>query len=184
MRRDQKGFSLVELIIVVAILAIILGIGVRNLGVIQQYNNRETQDKLINAIKAHKVDALSKSVKNNGEAVCSDVTKMDAYLKIEKDGSFYYVTSYMPGSNRNPARITKSRGTKIYFVLDNAAAGTEILAASPLYLSFNRSTGAFLPYTNAGGTKSYVTGLIITTGSYQKFVSLEGKTGKVLRGQQ
>ena len=75
MKHDQRGFSLVELIVAVAIISILIGVGVRNLGVVQKYRVRECQDKLINAIQAHKIDALTKSVSNNSAAQSSDVWK-------------------------------------------------------------------------------------------------------------
>lgn len=188
MKHDQRGFSLVELIVAVAIISILIGVGVRNLGVVQKYRVRECQDKLINAIQAHKIDALSKSVKNGSGSQCSDVTSMDSYLEIKRDNGFYYVTSYMPGTNRATTKISKSKAVKISYTVGGSA--TEIADGTSLYIGFNRATGAFLPYTNSP-SKEYIEEIAVgydgsNSGSvsnyaYGRFVKLQGQTGKILR---
>lgn len=181
MRRDNKGFSLIELIIVIALMGIVLGIGVRNMGVTKNYQARECQSKIMSALQASKIDCLSKSVSN-----VSNVNDADTYLEITIEDKKVYAV-YTSRNQNDPANpivkkdlISKGSGTTVSYVVNGTT--TNVTSTQPLKLAYNRSTGAFLPMGST--TDEYCTEIIIKTGTYTRKITLAPKTGKVVEAYQ
>ena len=61
MKDDNRGFSLVELIVVVAILAILLGVMAANIGRISGYRAKECRTKVVSSLENGRLVTLSKS---------------------------------------------------------------------------------------------------------------------------
>ena len=74
MKKKNAGFTIVELIVVVAMLSIFIGIFVVNVGRITGYNAKECYKKISSAITENKIETLSKA-KETG----------DIYLQIYQD---------------------------------------------------------------------------------------------------
>ena len=183
MKRNDKGFSLVELVIVMAVMAILISIGVRNLGVLDTYRTRECKDKIVSALKNNKIDCLSKSKSNTSTAYTgakgSTVTA-DAYLEIKYENKSVYVIKYLPEKNGGPTtasiaeKVSKGTNTTIKYKVGSTE---ETLAdGESLMIGYNRSTGAFLPI-NASGT--YCEEIIVQAGTKTRIIHLETKTGKI-----
>lgn len=195
MKQDNKGFSLIELIIVIAIVTILAGIGIRNLGVLKNYRSRECKDKIVSAITDVKMDCLSKSRENVTGAIVgtennlmtisapSGVTAADVFLVIIYENNKVKVMKRLPGKKvgdpeilSSKETVSKGNTTKIYYMLDGDTTPTELQAGNNIKIAFNRSTGELLPTTDGGRCYSKI---IVETGDYRKEITIQSKTGKV-----
>lgn len=183
MEHNNKGFSLVELIVVMAVMAILISVGVRNLGVLDTYRTRECKDKIESALKNSKIDCLSKSKSNTSTAYTGakgSAVTADAYLEIKYENKSVYVTKYLPEKNGGPTtagiseKVSKGKNTVIKYKVNGAE---ETLSdGETLTIGYNRSSGAFLPINAAG---EYCEEIIIQAGTKTRTIHLETKTGKI-----
>ena len=175
MKDNNKGLTIVELVIALALMGIIAGIGVRNIGVLKNYRARECKEKIVSAIQNTKINCLSKSSTNIG-----DLSSADTYMEILCEDGKVYVVYHTPNPNdaSNPIekkeQVSVGSGTKISYSVDGTSGRTYV--ADKMKIAFNRSTGAFLP--TASG--NYYTDIYIENGTYERHIELATKTGKVV----
>lgn len=163
---NNRGFTLVELIAVLSIMAVLTGVGVSMMGLIPRTQVNSCSEKIVTAIEKSRTNALS--FKNSEVELYSD-----------SDG--VYINNYVYKGN-NPATVETTKvgdaGVSIYYTLDN---GEELeLAGDKLMLGFNRSSGAFV-YSKLNGTDQtkYCTLIIIRKGTTTRKLVLTQLTGKV-----
>jgi len=177
MKMDNKGFSLVEIIIAVFVLTILLTWGFRNLGVLDSYDCRQCRTQLEAAMQSNKIDCLSKSKTNT-----NTITSADSYLEILYENNSVYAISHVQGVNKSKEEISKRMRTKIAYRKSGSGTDIELINGESIKIGYNRSTGAFLPLTSGGvGTNPvYISHLVIKTGKHKKVLRLETKTGKIV----
>ncbi|MBR4760266.1 MAG: prepilin-type N-terminal cleavage/methylation domain-containing protein [Lachnospiraceae bacterium] len=168
-RSVQKGFSLVELIVAVAILSVLLGLMANNIDALNGYRARKCKNLLANSISELKVKTLSKAV-NNG----------DIYMVVYKDGKKIYRKTYVNGTPEDAVEIGARIGIRYG---GNSITTTEIgdEATGALTICFNRSTGAMLssPSPTAGLSQvEYIECYSSANKVYQ--IQLIPATGKVI----
>jgi len=165
--KDHKGFSLIELIVTVAILAIAASLVVGSFNLIYVKNTQKC---------ASAVDALLSKTK-----ICAMSRAGDIYLKLyqTEDGIF---ADYCEGGT---AVQTDKVGKANVAVSWND--GTEhALEGNPLYLSFARGTGAFTTLaksfamggqTYAGADSAYCAQIVFAGGGAARVIELAAPTG-------
>lgn len=181
--KNNKGFSLVELIIVVAIMTILLGMVFYSFSLMVGQYARECANNTSAVLDKEKNYALAKSA------------TVDCYVEIiyrENDG--YYARYYVPGS-----AITKTvwvldeeqklgkQKVSMEFTLENAGAGTTdnvtLDADTSVKIVFNRSSGAFKGAVVADGSEGDAGSLpdMLTLGSKQctKITITQGRTYEI-----
>ena len=84
--KDDRGFSLVELIIVVAIMAVMGGFLFYGFSLLTGQNAKECANDLAAALNKEKNQALTKSA------------TVDCYLELMHKSDGYYVRYYIPAS--------------------------------------------------------------------------------------
>lgn len=173
--KDNRGFSLVELIICVAILSILLVFGFSQLGVVNSYRAREAVKKADTAINDCKVTTLSKS-----QATGLTLANVDVYLEFYKDANGYWIKLHEGTSSETIKQISKKRVKMTYKCDGTGSVETEVTESSPLRIGFNRTTGAFL--AQADGT--FVTSIKFYGGDNDYSIRLIPKTGKTMTKQQ
>ena len=168
MKRNNSGMSLVEVIIVVAILSIVAGGITLGIGFITRKPADECANKLRAALQSNRTTTMG---------------KLSAELEIFGNSDGVWVVEIVDGTEKNPTRIGSSGVNVEVKVSDGSSyildTGTPVqgspLPSTPLKLSFNRSTGAFNPLPGGG----YCTEIVISKGSLEKTLKLYYLTGKI-----
>lgn len=165
MRQDNRGVSLVEVMVVVAIMAVVGGVGVWGINAMSGKPAQQCAQKVVYSLERHRTSAMS---------------KVDAKYRLVENGGKIYVEEYMtndpgglPSPLPAPATSTEigASGVKVQYTL----GADPTLHDLPLELQFDRSTGAFKP--QSGG--SYCTKIVVTRGGREHTVTLVPLTGKV-----
>lgn len=160
--KNNKGFSLIELIIVLAIIAVLGGVmwmGFQSVGsrqVNQCTNNIES------FLGRTKTLALAKDA---------------AKVRIYRNDDGYYADIYV-GSAAAP-ETTKKIGTDSLAVsyVTNDSAVTAFSVGTQLELSFQRDSGAFTAL-GGGSTGVYCVEIQVIKGDYERSVKMIPETGK------
>lgn len=191
MKQDNKGFTLIELIIIMGISAILLTIGVRNLGVLDSYRGRECKDKIVRSLQQTRMDCLSKSKENISGAICgpaiSGVQQADTYLEIEYSNRRVYVIGHRPGAKVGdpavvdpPTCVSKGNKTRIEVRYVDCDDGTEsrseLSDGQSISIGFNRSTGELLPVDNQNVK---ILSIYVITGNNEREITISPNIGKV-----
>ena len=186
----NKGFTLVELIIVVAIFTILLGIAIPSLDSILGFRVNRAANSIAAALDRTKTEASNRLV---GE------------MMLEKKSDGYYISYYLDrgkvGSTSNvkqdqPEKIAPAR-TIISYTTDTNSTDRVMNVGDKLIITYDRATGAFLPIQgsvisqndiltklNAGEdvplqrTGAYCTSITVKGGRRYKTISLIKDTGK------
>lgn len=155
--KQNEGFSLVELIVVIAILAVLGAGAVMGVGMLGGWQMKECVSLLDGGLNETRTEALSKQT---------------AYLTIscDENGSYYMEVTGRP--------IEKLAGDKITitYTTDAGEGETAITTEQPLSLSYDRSSGAFLPMKD---TDVYCTAICVRIGEEKcTSIKLVKSTGK------
>lgn len=159
---DNRGFSLVELIVVLAILAIISVGAVNSFGLLYSTSAKETATKLNSAMSKARTEAMSKS---------------QASLQIYEKDSAYYVKFTINGNEESPIQIGSSR-VKITYSTSNSPDTELDLPSGGLTIEFDRDTGGFKSMGGNGSGEIYCKKITVTSGSKTYNLICERLTGK------
>lgn len=200
---NNKGITLIELVIAIAIISIIAGYGLSKTEVIQNYEARETYKKLQSTISDCKVSTMSWSQLNGDIPIMLSATIQNpglvndainaVFMEIYKDssdGCYYYrmhAASNAVTKREEPVKISTSRVRIFYSVGAKGAVETdwdrmEVTGGETkgLIVAYNRSTGAFLPYMSDISGSRYIRAIEVVCGNRNYRLTLMPDTGRVL----
>lgn len=175
MKKDNAGFSLIELIVVIAIMVIVAGIGAAWIGNISGYRARECSGKISSSLTSSKIKALSKERKTG-----------DAYWELYLDSdNKYYVNvrypDYESGAITYDEDISKVGKTSNITVKYTDVDGEHTVDAhNSLILCYDRSTGAIYEGYGAAVDKTKkISKISVSAGIRTYNIDIVAKTGKV-----
>lgn len=161
----NKGYSLVEVLAVIAIMAVLIGAGVTMTGAIPRFRLSACRKNIISQLENTRTDALSFK---------------EAYLILYRDGDGIYVET--KSSRKDAQAVIEKVGEKsieVYYVFGEGGTPVLLEVGDRLKLSFDRSSGAFRKPELNGSVKAYCTGLYLRLGSREYRISLTPVTGKI-----
>lgn len=125
MKRNE-GFSLIELIVVLAILAVLSTAAVMGIGMVSGWRINQCVSLLDSGLKETRMNALSRET---------------AYLIVscDTDGNYYME------QNKHTKEKLAGNKIRITYTTDAQTGTEEITPEQPLILSYDRASGAFLP---------------------------------------
>lgn len=187
--KKNKGFTLIELIVVIAIFAVLLGIIVPSLNSILGFRVNRAANSIAAALDKTKTEASNRLV---GE------------MKLEKREDGYYISYYLDrgkvGGESNvkqdqPEKIAPARTVIRYTT--SAGNEQELAVGDSIVITYDRETGAFLPLQEKEWTQKeilavlangndipltrsgeYCTQITVRGGSRYKTLRLIRETGK------
>ena len=139
MKRDQNGFTLIELVIVISIMAILLGVLIPSFNSILGFEAQKATKNIEAALSKTKVEAMNRLV---GE------------MKLEYREDGYYITYYLDRGEESRSRssladqeikIANAKVNISYQLSDGIEVNMKEAVKSSLILTYNRDTGAFRP---------------------------------------
>lgn len=166
MKKDNRGFSLVELIIVMAIMALLAGGTLIGIGMVSGKPAEECASKIHSSLQGNRITAMGK--------YSSSIS-----FYVNTDGSIYMMET-INGADSAPVKIGDS-GVKVqYRVTGDGAEEWHDLGSSsdPLIISYNRSTGAFNDLEAMGLDDKYCLEIKCSKANKVKVITLYHLTGK------
>ena len=179
MKRDNRGFTIVEIVVVIAIVSILAGMGIIGVYQISGFHAREGADTIANSLTQARIAMLGKS-KGAGNMA------WDLYCE---DGEYYVRTVYNVGASeyyRDEKKIVDGRVTVYYGETTKKTmegnGNTTFLRlgdGSSRRIYFNRSTGALC--NNTGATLNSNVLISVEQGRKRYDVMIIARTGKILK---
>lgn len=151
MKNRNRGYTLIEMVVTIAIFVIILGIAVPSLNVIPGFRAQRAVNSIAAAIDKTKVEAMNRLV---GE------------MKLEKRADGYYISYYLDRGKASPGRVREDSPEKIapagisitYTTTKDGAESPskELAEGDALILTFDREDGSFRPLQSAVRTQEEI----------------------------
>ncbi|MBR5596411.1 MAG: prepilin-type N-terminal cleavage/methylation domain-containing protein [Lachnospiraceae bacterium] len=156
--QDNQGMSIVELLVIIAIVAVLTGVAVNLFGYMNGKQARQCAYKLEAAISEIRMETMSKS---NGELD-------NVYLKIVNENDKIYAVRMIKGTEAKDVI-----GEKVTVIaIDTTGGESTISSGSFVPIFFNRATGALL-------AESMYPKFRITQGNTNYVVEVEPTTGRI-----
>ena len=167
MRRDNRGVSLVEILIVAAIIAVLGGVGIMSFNAITGKPAQQCAQKIVYSLERHRTSAMSKVYSQYELYVGAD---KKVYLKE-------YVSNTDPSVAIEPTEMGAA-GVEVKYECVSSSGSVVVrdLATTPLVLSFDRGSGAF---KKLGTEDLYCQKIMVSRGGRTFEVTLVPLTGKV-----
>lgn len=164
-RDDQKGFTIVELVIVTAVVTIMASLSLTMLGRIKYANTEKMVNYVYDALKKLQITAMSKSD--------------PYYLHIYKEGDeYYYITStsstYLSSMGTNGTSL--GGNIKIFKVVGALGTEEEIVGNKRIAISY-RKDGRIREKDASGSALEDIRKIVIK-GSFDVEIRINHETGK------
>lgn len=168
--KKNKGFTLVEMIIVVSIFAILLGILIPSLNSILGFRVQRATDSIASALDQTKIEASGRLV---------------GAMKLEKRSDGYYISYILDRGktdgkdnikvNENEEKIAPSKTSISYYINGDSTERFLTEENAGIVITYDRASGSFLPLMKSDGWESFdVLNEVQNTDLYLKSMQLDG----------
>ena len=160
MKDNNKGFSYVELILVLAIMSIMIGMIGLSIGLVTRNNVTKAAAKMESAFNTARITSLSKG------------SEQGAINIMQENGAVYYCIGKFDPEDPNCPEWKKIAQSPVRITMANGSDHYDLADGSILVYKYNPSSGAFktdtFPYSQ----------IIFTNGSKESSLILYKTTGK------
>lgn len=165
--RDNKGYSLVELVVVIAIMTILAGVVTVSI-------------RSVFGTEAKQCAANMQSQINNTKQMTMAKSRVDLKIYVGTDGA-YYADMQVYAANQTDIESTTTtklgkKSVKVEYTTDSYMADNSfntLTSTNPFVIEFDRSSGALK------NPSACVRGIRITKGNHVKKITIYPETGKV-----
>lgn len=157
---DNRGISLLELVVVMAIIAVIGGLAVWGLGALFSKPAEQCSKQMQIMLDKHRVTAMGKD-------------SAELLLYVDTDGKIM-MRETIDGTAR-PDRCVGARGVTVKY---KVGATWTTLSSAGQTISFDRATGS-LNWVTIGGAKYWIKEYEISKGDVTKTLKIVPLTGKI-----
>lgn len=183
LRKDNRGVSLTELIVVMALIAIISGVAMYSISTITGAKVNKMIEQLESAMERTKALTLGKE-QNDVELILYHDTASKSYkVQIVSDGSTLLTDDIGPDSITMELRFAGDTSTvSLDDISPSSAGGIHTCSEDGLHIMYERSSGAFVANLNeiGGVPKTYPEYIKVSNGYKYRSMDLVGKTGKIV----
>lgn len=168
MKKDNRGLTLVELIVVIGILAALAGAATIGVGLITGRSADKCASRLQTVMQNDRITTMG---------------RLETGMRIYMDAQGYiYVDEVIKVDETTTETVTTqvgAAGVSIWYKITGEASYRELTAGNDLLLSFDRASGAFKDLTAMGLPGHYCEEIKIEKGNRIKILKLSYLTGKI-----
>ena len=159
MKKNNKGFSYIELILVIAIAAILMGLVGLTIGLVSRTNVNKAADKLYTTLNQARATSMGRGNSTEIEIYC-------------KDGEYYYFVGDPAKDDKDELSVSFiSKPAVVSYINAGDTDATAIGEGGSLKLKYDKASGAFASSVSC----EYI---IISNGDKEAKIRLYHATGK------
>lgn len=170
MKRDNRGWTLVEIIIVVAIISIILGISGYGLNLINGKPAEKCARKIVSILQDSRTVAQGKY-----QVTCQISENVSTGEIVMTRTICNSHADFLAGTVTVDTEVIGERDVTVEYTLDDGTGISYSVNTTPLVLTYERATGGFLPILPA----AYCNQIVVTKASTVRTIELVPPTGRV-----
>lgn len=191
-KSNNQGFSLVELVIVMAIMAIIVTTVGLSISLVSGRKVKKCADEIVSTIERTRVLSLGKDQGQVEFILSQDDASGDYHVRIYQgsNASDGPILDRVVGKDPIEVKVifsgeTEADAVELGDIVGNSPHAIHAAGEGGLRLIFNRASGAFEKGTNAvggaGGVKTYCDKIVVTGNGRTIEITTVGPTGKILQ---
>lgn len=165
MRKNNKGMSYVELLLVLAIMAILVAVASLTIGLISRTNVNRGAEKLVSAINLARSTSMARG-------------RSDGALEITYDGdNYYYYIGNVSAANKDDLKVEflSSPATVTYAT---AAAPANQVPFTRLIINFDQSSGKIVACFDQSANVIICDNITLSNGDKTATIKVYPATGK------
>lgn len=166
MRDDNRGVSLTEVMVVVAIIAIVGAVGITSFNLLTGRPAQQCSQQLMYSLERHRTSAFGK-------------VQSQYVLRVDDTTGAIVADEYLGNGDAmpsDPVQTVEVGSSQVVVTYTDSRGNTHNLKDQSLTLQFNRSTGSFKPSLPGA---AHCTSITLKSGGREYTVTLVPLTGKI-----